>query len=406
MKSPQQNSGGTSGLRQAQKNGSRRGAKAQRMKLCAFAPLRETLPSRSLLATGNLQLAPSPGFTLIEMITVLTIIIIVLAIAIPVWNALMGGTNLAAAQNQISAFLSNARTDAIYNRQTIGVFFFIDPKTQQTAMAEVQVQTLWQIPYPGTGSTESYTSLFQPGIWTPGSPPTYAPSTTAVNGPVNSIELVNNPDPNTPGNYIFYRDIVLLPKGVGVALNNPTYAYNNYNSSNQYSPGVWNPNSFSVPLDRYLRLGVIMFNSDGTLANIPFGIPLYEYFTSQQYTNKQYSENLLCQRLGITTSLDIASNVVPPNNSTPPTFPLWSSVGLVVYDHDAYLNQHASATSLVPGDGAQFSDIDMNCSLTGAACPSTGPGFAADKFIEESWIDQNGTAFLVSPNSGSLLKAK
>ncbi len=81
------------------------------------------------------------GFTLIEMITVLTIIILVLAIAIPVWNALMGGTNVAAAQNQISALLANARADAIYNRQTIGVCFFIDPKTQQTAMAEVQVQT-------------------------------------------------------------------------------------------------------------------------------------------------------------------------------------------------------------------------------------------------------------------------
>ncbi|MGD0389436.1 MAG: prepilin-type N-terminal cleavage/methylation domain-containing protein [Tepidisphaeraceae bacterium] len=348
------------------------------------------------------------GFTLIEMITVLTIIIIVLAIAIPVWNALMGGTNLAAAQNQISAFLSNARTDAIYNRQTIGVFFFIDPKTTQTAMAEVQVQTLWQIPYPGTGGTRTYTSLFQPGSWTAGPPPTYAPS-TAVNGQVNSIELVNNPDPNTPGNYIFYRDIVLLPKGVGVALNNRTYAYNNYNSASppQYSPGVWNPASFPLPLDRYLRLGVIMFNPDGTLANIPFAIPLYEYFTSQQYTNNQYSENLLCQRIGMFNS-DIASNVPPPaGSSNPSVFPLWSSVGLVVYDHDAYLNQHATATTLVPGDGLQFTDWDMNYYLYTAAYPGGVPQpSAADKFIEESWIDQNGTALLVSPNSGSLLKGK
>ena len=51
---------------------------------------------------------------------------------------------LSTAQNQISAFISNARADAIYNRQTIGVFFYLDPKTQQTAMAEVQVQTLYQ----------------------------------------------------------------------------------------------------------------------------------------------------------------------------------------------------------------------------------------------------------------------
>jgi len=356
------------------------------------------------------------------MITVLTIIIIVLAIAIPVWNALMGGTNLAAAQNQISAFLSNARTDAIYNRQTIGVFFFIDPKTQQTAMAEVQVQTLYQIPYPGTGSTKTYTSLFQPGTWTVGSPPMYAASTTAVNGPVNSIELVNNPDPNTAGNYVFYRDIVLLPKGVGVALNNNTYRYNNFTVTNQYSPGVWNPppNNYP-PLDRYLRLGAIMFNPDGTLANIPFGIPFYECFTTQQSTNNQYSENLLCQRIQTFNSIsnsDIASNVIPPTSgSTPSVFPLWSSVGLVVYDHDAYLNQHAGPTTVMNnstnpptptliGDGAQCSDIDMNCSLNGAVCPVIGMPFVADKYLEESWIDQNGTAFLVSPNSGTLLKAK
>ena len=30
----------------------------------------------------------------------------------------------------------------------------------------------------------------------------------------------------------------------------------------------------------------------------------------------------------------------------------------------------------------------------------------ADKFIEENWIDQNGTALLVNPFNGSLIKAK
>jgi type II secretory pathway pseudopilin PulG len=338
------------------------------------------------------RISRAAGFTLIEMITVLTIIIIVLAIAIPVWNALMGGTNLAAAQNQISAFLSNARTDAIYNRQIIGVFFFLDPKSQQTAMAEVQVQTLWQLPYPltsGSATSYAYTSHFQPKP---------SPLPLPDNGSVNSIELVNNPDPNTAGNYIFYRDIVLLPKGVGVALNNNTYAYNNYNSSNQYSPGVWNPNSFAWSIDRYLRLGAIMFNPDGTLASIPFAIPYSELFTK----TSTLGENLIAQRIGMNSS-DLGSNISVASQH----IPLISSVGLVVYDRDAYLNQHASATALVPGDGLQFTDWDMNYTLYTAAYPGGVPQpSAADKFIEESWIDQNGTAMLVSPNSGSLLKAK
>src|SRR5579872_4557245 len=74
------------------------------------------------------------AFTLIEMITVMVIILIILAIAVPVWDALMNGTNLVAAQNQIAAYIANARADAIYNRQMIGVFFYIDSKTQQEAI--------------------------------------------------------------------------------------------------------------------------------------------------------------------------------------------------------------------------------------------------------------------------------
>jgi prepilin-type N-terminal cleavage/methylation domain-containing protein len=318
----------------------------------------------------------SKGFTLIEMITVLTIILIVLAIAIPVWNALLGGTNLAAAQNQITAFLANARADAIYNRQTIGVCFFIDPNSQQTAMAEVQVQTL----YNGTTNT-----------------PLFTPRTPSNNGSVYSLEYVNNADPNTPGNYIFYRDIVLLPKGVGVALNNNTYTYNPY--------GVWTPTSGPPTFDRYLRTGVIMFNSDGSLASIPFGIPVTETFPGAASA----VTNLLCQRIGMQSSstVDFASNVSAPG-TPPPPYPLISSVGLVVFDSDTYLNQRAAPTSKVTtADDAQFSNLDMNYVIDTAAYPGgTYQSNSADKFLEESWIDQNGTAYLVSPFNGSLIRAK
>jgi hypothetical protein len=353
------------------------------------------------------------------MITVLTIIVIVMAIAVPVWDALMNGTNLAAAQNEISAFISNARADAIYNRQTIGVFFFIDPKTQQTAMAEVQVQTLYQ-PNSPPGSTMGYTSLFTPGTWTAGNPPTWASSSTVPytnNGYVNSIELVNNPDPNNPGSYIFYRDVVLLPKGVGVVLNNNSYTYNRYGlwGNNTSGTNPWGTNN--PPVDRYVHLGCIMFAPDGTLTSIPFGVPYYEYFNQTQSTNKTPQESLICQRIEMYNYVDLGSQVNNSRGGTPAQVPLISSVGLVVYDHDAYLNQHATLqvannsvsppTQITIGDGSQFTDLDLNYSLTGAtAAPTAGSTQAQDKFIEESWIDQNGTAYLVSPFNGSLIKAK
>ncbi len=318
----------------------------------------------SKLEMGNRKLAirqtSHSAFTLIEMITVLTIIIIVLAIAIPVWNALLGGTNLASAQNQISAFLSNARADAIFNRQTIGVCFYIDPKTTQTAVAEVQVQTLWQA-HPYGGTTATYTSLFIPGYYNP----TWNPA-TYQNGPINTIELVNNPDPNNPGNFNFYRDVTLLPKGVGVAFNANTYTYN-YNNQWNYQASAQTPNSNVPPLDRYVRLGVIMFNPDGTLASIPFGIPYQETFVN----GGTQIDNLLCTKVGMTGTYtyDIASNVNAAPPSTVTTIPLMSSVGFVVFDHDVYATQHCSmqvmnvgsspASQVTLGSGDPFSDMDM-----------------------------------------------
>jgi prepilin-type N-terminal cleavage/methylation domain-containing protein len=342
----------------------------------------------------NLRVCPRQGrgFTLIEMITVLTIIILVLAIAIPVWNALMGGTNVAAAQNQISALLANARADAIYNRRTIGVSFFIDPNTRRTAMAEVQIQPMWD----GT----SFTSLFVPNVFGAGN-----------NGQVNKIELVNNPDPNNPGSFTFYRDVVLLPAGVGVALNNNTFTYN------QYNQWRFNPNNLP-PIDRYLRLGAIMFDANGSLTTIPFGIPLNDRLSST--VASPGTENVLCQRIGMfySTALspsDLASNV--NSAGTPSAIPLTSSVGIVLYDRDTYLTQHASATVQSRGtpthigDTSQFSDYDMNYYLyTQASFPNPvnppTPTTPQNKFIEENWIDQNGIALMINPSNGSLIRAK
>jgi hypothetical protein len=336
------------------------------------------------------------------MITVLTIIILVLAIAIPVWNALMGGTNLAAAQNQISAMLANARADAVYNRRTIGICFFIDPKTQRTAMAEVQVQPMWNGPSPSP--------LFFPQVFG-----------GVNNGPVNAIEMVNNPDPSsttTPPNYIFSRDIVLLPAGVAVALNNNTYTYNQAILPNGGTYLAYRSSPRGLPpIDRYLRLGTIMFDANGALTSIPFAIPLDDKLSSA--TVAPGTENLVCQRVGMVYSpgspSDIASNVNVPTGATPTQIPLMSSVGLVIYDHDAYLAQHASltinsrGTPTNIGTGAAFNDLDMNYYLYTNINAPTSPLYQShldDKFIEENWIDQNGTALMINPANGSLIKAK
>lgn len=311
-----------------------------------------------------------PGFTLIEIITVLTIMIIVLAVAIPVWNVITGGHSLAAAQNQIASVLATARSDAIYNQQTTGIFFFVDPATGQVAMAEVQCD-----PQAGGGTT-------------------YTPANSAsnpnagANGAVNALEMVNDFIPNN--GFAYRRDLVLLPVGVGVALCNNTYGYT-------YGGAV------SYPFDRYVRLGAIMFDATGMLTSISFAIPVTR--NTPYPLSFNHPPNQLGKRLGLTTTIgDLASNVPHPPGTAPPYppasgfYPLTSQVGLLLYDRDAFLGQRTTNTTT---PGVPFTDDDMNYQL-----PGHGTASPANKADEENWLDQNGIASLVSPFNGALIKAK
>jgi hypothetical protein len=190
--------------------------------------------------------------------------------------------------------------------------------------------------------------------------------------------------------YVYYRDVVLLPAGVGVALSN---------NSNPYA-------SATVPgLDRYLRCGVIMFDATGNLTIIPYGVPYLRqtpYIYSNGISTNPTELNHLGTRLGLTsTSGDLVSNFTPnvPLGTVPPPYPLISQVGLLLYDHNTYLNQ-ISPNSVPPG--IHFSDADIQCDQP---VNPTAPSLA-QKTDEENWLDQNGVAFLVSPFNGSLIKAK
>jgi prepilin-type N-terminal cleavage/methylation domain-containing protein len=71
----------------------------------------------------------SRAFTLTEILIVIALIVLMLALALPAFNFITGGRSVDAAQNQIAAFLSRARTEAIGLQEPRGLMFFIDPKT-------------------------------------------------------------------------------------------------------------------------------------------------------------------------------------------------------------------------------------------------------------------------------------
>jgi prepilin-type N-terminal cleavage/methylation domain-containing protein len=80
-----------------------------------------------------------PGFTLTELLVVISIIVLLLAIAVPLFNVMNGGQGVDAAQNTMSAMLQRARARAIGLQERRGVFFFDDQTNGKTGMLMVRV---------------------------------------------------------------------------------------------------------------------------------------------------------------------------------------------------------------------------------------------------------------------------
>jgi prepilin-type N-terminal cleavage/methylation domain-containing protein len=78
------------------------------------------------------------GFTLTELLVVISIIVLLLAIAVPLFNVLRGGRSVDSGQNVVSAMLQRARARAIGIQQRRGVFFFNDQTNDRTAMLMVR----------------------------------------------------------------------------------------------------------------------------------------------------------------------------------------------------------------------------------------------------------------------------
>src|SRR5256885_9106796 len=78
------------------------------------------------------------AFSLTEILIVIALIVLMLALALPAFNFITGGKSIDGAMNQISAFLSRARTEAVGLQEVRGVMFYVDPKTERQMMVLVK----------------------------------------------------------------------------------------------------------------------------------------------------------------------------------------------------------------------------------------------------------------------------
>jgi prepilin-type N-terminal cleavage/methylation domain-containing protein len=360
--------------------------------------------------------AARSAFTLIELLVVIGLIVVILGLALPAFNAITGSRSTEAARNIISANLGRARAEAMNRKAQVGVFFYLDPARDRTAVAIVQ-RSINQFDDPDP--LDSY-RMWQPNF-------TYRRADSAANRTADRVIFITRDDtetslggtgrplvkryrciqdatgasqspprtgPTPPAAEGRFRnqwwediaagdidllegtEVQYLPTGVGVQLLNDQRQYTNAASPTTY-------------VDRYLRTGLILFDEQGRVSSADYSVA---------------TSSLIGQALGLTASIGTTES----NQNQ-----RFASVGFVMYDQSEFRNA-TRITSDYPG-ATSFTDLTYTATegdwlgpvLVGYQHPSQLPGGPAQQLDnerkEELWLDNNTTPYMVSRFSGSLL---
>ena len=259
-----------------------------------------SLPTAYRLLPTNLN----PGFTLIEMLIVIGVIILALAMAVPAIRALTGAKSEQAAQNVVSAYLASARADAVGIQDIEGVLFYLDPGTNRVTLVEVAQSPFQTNDVPGV----IYLDL---------------------EGGVHNGKS---------------RDPLLLPPGVRLmtikdyGVKNDPFMNSRYLGFNYFPPAA-SPNA---------QLGgVILFNGNGRLYTGSYGFRFVTTNTTGQPTSSALSAIVF-------------GNTTPSANWPPKTsnLSLSSQIAFTLFDRETFLNQGF----LDNNDGGGSISSDVNAS--------------------------------------------
>lgn len=97
----------------------------------------QTIHSNSRAKSRQPMLQNCRGFTLIELMVVVTIILLLAVMTASAINLTISGDKVRAGSRQVQSFLSGARDRAIYSREPRGVRFMLDPTNNRTVSSMV-----------------------------------------------------------------------------------------------------------------------------------------------------------------------------------------------------------------------------------------------------------------------------
>ena len=292
---------------------------------------------------------PRRGFTLIEMIVVISIIVLAMTLAIPAIRSLTGSRSTEAAENTISSLISYARTEAISLQRTEGLLFYIDTGTDR-----VNAVLIAETPRQGAfGDPRGDPALVKYFDIVPDHDPFPLPA---------GIRIWTMKD-TTPGNGNFaLQDMVSNYRYLG---------FNNLNGSQKLQdPAAGNPPFVCIPG------GVILFNAAGRLVSIPYGFRYINVATGQ-FTGL----GALC--FGANGNVGNVNDWPMPAGSGSNPADLFSQIGLVIFDREIFLNQTGQ-------NGTQFGEWN-------------NPAIQPD--VDTS-LDLNTTPIFVNRYSGNLMRAE
>jgi prepilin-type N-terminal cleavage/methylation domain-containing protein len=303
------------------------------------------------------------GFTITELLIVIAIIVLVLALAVPAFNAITGNKSEAAMFNTISAMLARARTEAVGVQQLRGIMFYYDPNNGSTKVALVR-----QVD------------------------PPYNPAAVTPVPPLDNIDVYLDLTSDS--------DVLTLPAGIGVQTigeysqtNSDPVRFDGYIGYNNFNAH----NSTTAAVNTYVRYGgVILFDGRGQLVrksyaflthriNLSAGTDIYTPMGLLLYGDTIQPTDLPNPEHDDLVPVDPTKT--DPNGERGLYFR--SQIGLAVFPFEPFAGINGNFDKLM-GDSQVRSPGSLD----------------ADEIAEEGWLNSNATIALINRYNGELLKGE